>query len=66
MNRGSVLSKEYFLAYLTHVMQVFQCNAEEAKEITVERLFRGDLNAFGGGTRENFANAFDELVDSSN
>lgn len=47
-------------------MQVFQCNAEEAKEITVERLFRGDLNAFGGGTRENFANAFDELVDSSN
>ncbi|WP_289139865.1 hypothetical protein [uncultured Brevibacillus sp.] len=62
VNRGSVLSKEYFLAYLTHVMRVFQCNAEEAKVKTVERLFRGDLNSYGGETRENFAKAYYELV----
>lgn len=62
VNRGSVLSKDYFLSYLTHVMRVFQCNAEEAKEKTVERLFRGDLNAYGEETRYNFAFAFHELV----
>lgn len=62
INRGSVLSKEYFLAYLTHVMRVFQCNAEEAKTKTMERLFRGDLNAYGEETRNNFAIAYHELV----
>lgn len=62
VNRGSVLSKEYFLAYLTHVMRVFQCNADEARGKTVERLFRGDLNVYGGETRKNFASAYDELV----
>lgn len=62
VNRGSVLSKEYFLAYLTLVMRVFQYNADEAKVKTVESLFRGDLNAYGEVTRLNFAKAFDELT----
>jgi hypothetical protein len=62
VNRGSVLSKDYFLSYLTHVMRVFRCNAEEAKVKTVEHLFRGDLNVYGEETRDNFAFAFHELV----
>ncbi|MFD2371587.1 hypothetical protein ACFSO0_16795 [Brevibacillus sp. GCM10020057] len=62
VNRGSVLSKQYFLAYLSHVMRVFQCNAEEAKVKTMEQFFRGDLQAYGDDTRENFTNAFMELT----
>jgi len=62
VNRGSVLSKEYFHAYLTHVMRVFQCNADEAKVKTVERLFRGDLSVYGEQTHQNFLNACDELI----
>ncbi|GEC89269.1 hypothetical protein DES34_101385 [Brevibacillus brevis] len=62
VNRGSVLSKEYFLAYLTHVMRVFQCTADEAKVKTVESLFHGDLDVYGGETQRNFLNAYDELT----
>lgn len=62
VNRGSVLSKEYFLAYFQHVMVVFQCNAEEAKWKTLERLFRGDLDAYGEETQKNFVSAYHELT----
>lgn len=62
VNRGSVLSKEYFLAYFKHVMFVFQCNAEEANLKTVERLFRGDLDAYGYETHQNFVSAYHELT----
>ncbi|KZE40863.1 hypothetical protein AV540_03120 [Brevibacillus parabrevis] len=65
VNRGSVLSKEYFLAYLKHVMRVFQCNADDAKARTVERFFRGDLNTYGGDTQRNLLNAYDELTSAS-
>lgn len=66
INRGSVLSKEYFYAYFVHVMTVFRCNAEEARDKTAERLFRGDMNAFGEETRNNFSNAYRQLVDATN
>ncbi|RNB84871.1 hypothetical protein EDM56_20150 [Brevibacillus fluminis] len=62
INRGSVLSKEYFSAYLSHVMTVFRCNVDEAIEKTIERLFPGDLNAFEDETLNNFSIAFKELV----
>lgn len=62
VNRGSVLRKEYFLAYFKHVMLVFQCDAEEAKLKTEERLFRGDLDAYGEETRKNFLSAYHELT----
>lgn len=65
VNRGSVLSKEYFLAYFKHVMLVFQCDAEEAKLKTLERLFRGDLDAYGVETHKNFVSAYHELTLSS-
>ncbi|RNB82112.1 hypothetical protein EDM59_21115 [Brevibacillus nitrificans] len=62
VNRGSVLSKEYFLAYLTYVMRVFHCNADEAKVKTVGRLFCGDLSVYGEQTHQYFINAYKELT----
>ncbi|SFK07445.1 hypothetical protein SAMN05518846_108151 [Brevibacillus centrosporus] len=61
INRGSVLSKEYFLAYIKHIMLVFQLNVEEAKRKTEDQLFRGNMYAYGEETRDNFLKAFDEL-----
>ncbi|WP_289142739.1 hypothetical protein [uncultured Brevibacillus sp.] len=62
VNRGSVLSKEYFLSYFKHVMLVFQCDAEEAKLKTLELLFRGDLGAYGEETHKNFESAYHDLT----
>lgn len=62
VNRGSVLSKEYFIAYFRHVMLVFQCNKDEARLRTLDQLFRGNLDAYGEETRQNFDMAFNEFI----
>ncbi|MFC9708921.1 hypothetical protein ACFTRD_12235 [Paenibacillus sp. NPDC056933] len=63
VNRGSVLSKDYFHAYLKHIMLVFQCDIDDAKSKTVNRLFRGNLEAYGKDTRQNSKK---RMVNSSN
>lgn len=61
INRGSVLSKEYFISYFHHLMTVFNYTIDEAKEKAEESLFRGNLDSFGKQTSQIFEEAYLEL-----
>lgn len=61
INNGGNLSKEYFIAYLSLIMNSRQCTIEKAKEITFERLFKNDKKTLGSISFESFINAYEEL-----
>ncbi|MED4850979.1 hypothetical protein P9386_03825 [Caldifermentibacillus hisashii] len=61
INNGGNLSKEYFIAYLSLIINSKQCTLEEAKQLTFERLFNMDEKALGKVTYSHFNSAFEEL-----
>lgn len=64
INNGGNLSKEYFIAYLSLIMNSRQCNLEKAKEITFERLFQNDKKTLGNISFEHFINAYEGLKEN--
>ncbi|MBP2079794.1 hypothetical protein [Oceanobacillus polygoni] len=61
INNGGNLSKEYFVACLSLIMNSRQCNLERAKEITFARLFRKDEKTLGNNSFDQFINAYEDL-----
>ncbi|WP_324609843.1 hypothetical protein [Oceanobacillus damuensis] len=61
INHGGALRKEYFISYLTLVMNTMQCPVEQAKEVTFQRLFRNDTKTLGKESYRQFLLAYEEL-----
>ncbi|GAA0315904.1 hypothetical protein GCM10008967_03060 [Bacillus carboniphilus] len=61
VNRGSVLSKEYFLSYFKLVMNARNFNKIEGKDFIIESFFRGDKYSYGEATCRQFELAFQEV-----
>lgn len=61
INNGGNLSEEYFISYLSLVMNSRKCTLEEAKEVTFERLFNNNEKSLGSISFHHFFSAYDEL-----
>lgn len=59
VNRSSVLSVEYFEAYLQLVSTSKEVGWEEAGEYMKEHFFRGDSQLYGQQTARNFLMAYE-------
>ncbi|WP_010096533.1 hypothetical protein [Ornithinibacillus scapharcae] len=61
LNRGGALSKEYFVAYMTLIMNTRDCPVSEAKEIAFKRLFRSNTETLGSQSYEKFLLAYEGM-----
>ncbi|MEA0552984.1 hypothetical protein U1P98_04570 [Lysinibacillus irui] len=61
VNNGGKLSKEYFSAYLSLVMNANQCSVLLAKEYMEEHFFKNNIDTFGKYTYSNFLKAVKEI-----
>ncbi|MDW7617352.1 hypothetical protein SC499_22385 [Peribacillus simplex] len=61
VNRSSVLSVEYFEAYLKLVLSARNYGLEEAKGFMKSTFFKGETNFYGRQTDENFCIAYKNL-----
>lgn len=61
IKNGGILREEYFISYLSLVMNSMQCTLEEAKEVTFERLFKKNEKTLGTISFQHFINAYNEL-----
>lgn len=58
INKGGVLSEEYFISYLRLVKNSLNCSNDEAYNITFARLFKNDPDSLGKKSYETFQQAF--------
>ncbi|MGD6802940.1 hypothetical protein [Rossellomorea aquimaris] len=58
VNHSGKLTKEYFISYLTLVMNSKGCTLQQAKDITFHKFFKGNFQMYG----EDTYNAFLEAV----
>ena len=65
INNGGNLSKEYFVAYLSLIMNSRKCTLEKAREITFSRLFRKDEKTLGSISFDHFISAYEDLKEKS-
>ncbi|MBY0213857.1 hypothetical protein [Priestia aryabhattai] len=61
INHSGRLSKEYFVSYMKLFMNAYEYTAEQAKELTFQRLFGAQCESLGDITYKNFLLAYDEL-----
>ncbi|MEH7005381.1 hypothetical protein [Priestia megaterium] len=61
INHSGRLSKEYFVSYMKLFMNAYEYTAEQAKELTFQRLFGKQCDSMGHETYQNFLLAYDEL-----
>ncbi|WP_409251002.1 hypothetical protein V1502_12630 [Bacillus sp. SCS-153A] len=61
VNHGGTLSKEYFISYLSLIMNSRGCSAEQAKEIAFDLFFRGNQEVYGKKTYTEFLTAYSVL-----
>ncbi|KOO42728.1 hypothetical protein [Priestia koreensis] len=54
INHAGILKKEYFISYLTLIMNAHGCDIDAAKQYTLNRLFGGDIMSMGESTYQNF------------
>jgi hypothetical protein len=54
VNHGSTLGKEYFISYLSLIMNARGCSAEEAKDIAFNLFFKGNKDVYGKKTHQEF------------
>lgn len=58
VNHSGKLTKEYFISYLTLVMNSKGCTFQQAMDITFHKFFKGNFHMYGQDT----FNAFLEAV----
>ncbi|MFJ6414220.1 hypothetical protein ACIQLG_15660 [Terribacillus saccharophilus] len=58
INKGGVLSEEYFISYLRLVKNSLNCSNDEAYNITFARLFKNDPDSLGKKSYKTFQQAF--------
>lgn len=61
LNRGGALSKEYFAAYMTLVMNTRECSVSEAKEVAFQRLFKNNADTLGRESYDKFLLAYEGM-----
>jgi hypothetical protein len=64
INHAGALRKEYFIAYMKMVMNTFEYPAEEARDLTFQRLFGLEKGSMGKETYQQFLLAYKELKES--
>lgn len=57
VNHASVLTKEYFIAYLKLIMNSREYTLKQAKELAFDFFFKGDMNRYGTATWLQFEKA---------
>jgi hypothetical protein len=57
INKGGVLSEEYFISYLKLVKNSLNCSNDEAYDITFSRLFKNDPDTLGKKSYDTFQKA---------
>lgn len=61
VNHGGNLTKEYFLAYISLVMNAHNCSLNQARDYMIDHFFKGNPRTFGKYTYSNFAEAVKEF-----
>ncbi len=61
VNRASVLTKDYFIAYLKLIMNSREYTLIEAKEFAFDFFFKGDMKLYDTSTWLQFEKALKEL-----
>jgi hypothetical protein len=61
INKGGVLSEEYFTSYLKLVKNSLNCSNNEAYNITFSRLFKNNPEILGKESYNSFQNAYKKL-----
>jgi hypothetical protein len=62
VNHGSMLGKEYFISYLSLIMNAKGCSVEEAKDIAFNLFFKGSEDVYGKKTYQEFLAACSKLI----
>lgn len=65
INRGSVLSKEYFISYLNLVMKSRDYDLSAATDYVINHFFHGDICKYGERTYQNFLSSVEYIKKSS-
>lgn len=61
LNRGGALSADYFASYMKLIMNTRECSLNEAKDMTFQRLFRGQVDTLGAESYQKFIIAYESL-----
>ncbi|MBM7573679.1 hypothetical protein [Aquibacillus albus] len=65
VNHAGTLKKDFFIAYLSLVMNAKNCTLNQAKETTFERFFKQDKDIYGQETYQQFLLAYRSLRSDS-
>lgn len=63
VNHASVLTKEYFISYLTLIMKSREFTLAEASSFAIEFFFKGDTEIYGSSTWSQFEMAIKEIAE---
>ncbi len=61
INHSGALGKKYFTAYMKLIMNAFECSAEQAWNVTFERLFQTKEDYLGDESYQQFLQAYEEI-----
>ncbi|MGK4115382.1 hypothetical protein AB0Y38_03750 [Lysinibacillus capsici] len=61
VNHASVLTKDYFIAYLKLIMNSRDYTLKQAKEFAFDFFFKGDMDRYGTSTCLQFEKAIKEI-----
>ena len=61
VNHASVLTKDYFIAYLKLIMNSRDYNLKQAKEFAFDFFFKGDIDRYGTSTCLQFEKGIKEI-----
>ncbi|WP_144790010.1 hypothetical protein [Lysinibacillus fusiformis] len=61
VNHASVLTKDYFIAYLKLIMNSREYTLIQAKEFATDFFFKGDMNRYGTSTWLQFEKAIKKI-----
>lgn len=64
INSAGALRKEYFISYLKLIMNARQCSVDEAKNVTMKRLFQNNSQSLGMFSYRQFLLAYEELKET--
>lgn len=63
VNHAGVLTKEYFISYLTLIMKSREFSLDQAKSFAIEFFFKGDSEFYGSSTWSQFEVAIKEIAE---
>lgn len=61
VNHASVLTKEYFISYLTLIMKSREFSIDQATSFAINFFFKGDTELYGSSTWSQFEKATIEI-----